>query len=137
MLNNPNEELYHNEWAPLKLKTPAPSRGECACCVIQSLNDIRRVAQPVFAQSPAQKALVFGSWSRGTQSRKSDIDMMVISKNTKKRFFDRYADFDGLYDAFGQVGLDLLIYTDEELSAMKDRSFIQTVLREGVVIYER
>ena len=117
------------------MRTYGTERG--GAMEIKSLNDIRTLAQPVFAQSPAQRAVVFGSWSRGTQSRKSDIDIMIISKSTQKRFFDRYEDFNGLYDAFGKIGLDLLIYTDEELSAMKDRSFIQTVLREGVVIYER
>jgi len=81
----------------------AVGRGDGAV-EIRSLDDIRLLAQPVFAESPAQKAVVFGSWSRGTQSRKSDIDMMVICRNTHKRFFDRYDDFAGLYDAFGKVG---------------------------------
>jgi predicted nucleotidyltransferase len=113
---------------------PAPFLKRMDIC---SLSDIRTFAQPVFAKSPAQKAFVFGSWSRETQSKRSDIDMMVISKNTQKRFFDRFDDYNSLYDVFGKIGLDLLIYTENELSEMKDRSFVQTVLRQGVVIYER
>jgi predicted nucleotidyltransferase len=102
-----------------------------------TLADIRDLAVPVLTTTPARKALLFGSWARGTQTRGSDIDMMVISGDSGKRFFARYDDYDALYDAFGGVGLDLLIYTDRELKAMEDRSFIKTIVREGVVIYER
>jgi predicted nucleotidyltransferase len=98
--------------------------------------NIRSLAVPVLIKTPARKALLFGSWARGTQSRGSDIDMMVVSGESGKRFFDRYEDFVGLYDVFGKVGLDLLVYTEKELMEMKDRSFIQTMVREGIVIYE-
>jgi predicted nucleotidyltransferase len=104
---------------------------------IQTLTDIQTIASPVLTASPATKAIIFGAWSRGTQTRTSDIDMMVISQDAQKRFFDRYEDFKGLYDVFGKTGLDLLIYSGKEVADMKDRSFIQTILHEGVVIYER
>lgn len=104
---------------------------------IRTIDDIQTAAVPVLEKTPAKKALVFGSWARGAQTRGSDIDMMVICAGTGKRFFDRYDDFDGLYDVLGSAGLDLLIYTDAELDGMMDRPFIQTAIREGIVIYER
>lgn len=104
---------------------------------IKTIKDIQTIAKPVLIASPATKAIVFGAWSRGTQTRTSDIDMMVISHDAQKRFFDRYEDFKGLYDVFGKTGLDLLIYSGKEMFEMKDRAFIQTISREGIVIYER
>jgi predicted nucleotidyltransferase len=104
---------------------------------ILDINDIRDVAAPVLKKTPAKKAFVFGSWARGTQTRHSDIDMVILSDEIPKRFFDRYNDFDELIDVFGNIGLDLLIYSDSEISEMKDRPFIKTILNEGVVIYER
>ena len=104
---------------------------------ILDIDDIKNVAVPLLKKTPAKKALVFGSWARGTQTRHSDVDMMVLSDETGKRFFDRYDDFDELIDAFGRIGLELLIYSDREISDMKDRPFIKTILNEGVVIYER
>lgn len=64
---------------------------------------------------------MFGSWARVTQTRGSDIDRMIISNETRQRYFDRYNDFDGLYEVFGNVVLDQLIYNGRELSEMTDR----------------
>jgi predicted nucleotidyltransferase len=104
---------------------------------ITSIDDIRAISAPVLKKTPAQKAYVFGAWARGTQTRRSDIDMMVISSQGNVRYFDRYKEFDGLYEALGTAGLDLLIYSKEELDAMSGRPFIKTVVREGVLVYER
>ncbi len=104
---------------------------------IAGIDDIRAIAVPILKNTPAQKAVVFGSWARGTRTRGSDIDMMIISDQGATRFFDRYKEFDALYDALGSFGLDLLIYSKEELDAMSERPFIKTILREGVLIYER
>jgi predicted nucleotidyltransferase len=104
---------------------------------ILDINDIRTIAVPVLIKTPTDKAIVFGSWARGTQTRHSDIDMVIISKKMQARFFDRYNDYNELIEVLGAVGLDLLIYSDREISDMKDRPFIKTILNEGVVIYER
>ena len=104
---------------------------------ITSIDDIRAIAMPALKKTPAQKAFIFGAWARGTQTRRSDIDMMVISNQETIRFFDRYKEFDPLYEALGEAGLDLLIYSKEELDTMAERPFIKTVMREGVLVYER
>ena len=104
--------------------------------MISSIDDIRKRCKTVFEKSPAQKAIVFGSWANGTQSRHSDIDIIIIEKTTR-RFFERYKDFDGLYDALKEQGLDLLVYTPEELEEIGHRHFIRNALSKGTVIYER
>ncbi len=97
---------------------------------------LRKQLAPVLRRHNVQKAIVFGSFARGETSRRSDVDLILIQQ-TDKRFLDRY---DGLlYELNCAVpgrGLDVLIYTPEELAAMSQRAFISTALREGRIIYE-
>ena len=89
----------------------------------------------VFKENPAiRKVILFGSYARGDVSRKSDMDLVVIM-DTDKRFFDRYELCDPLYDIF-DTGLDILPYTEEEFSRISHRSFIKTIIKEGIVVYE-
>ncbi len=83
------------------------------------------------------KAVLFGSFARGTQSRHSDIDLMLIQK-TDRRFLDRYNElYPEIMRLFRGRGVDLLIYTPEEIAAISHRKFIQTILQKGVTIYEQ
>lgn len=90
----------------------------------------------LFREHKILRALVFGSFARGEQSRRSDIDLLLV-QDTSARFFDRY---DALYAELSALlepyAVDLLIYTEKELAALSARKFIQTVLEEGEVIYE-
>jgi predicted nucleotidyltransferase len=80
------------------------------------------------------KVILFGSYAKGDESKKSDLDFAVIM-DTKKRFFDRYDDCDEFYDTFNEA-MDLLPYTQEEFDNISHRSFIQSIIKEGVVVYE-
>jgi predicted nucleotidyltransferase len=102
----------------------------------RSLDDIRKRCGAALQATPAQQAIVFGSWARGTQTRHSDIDMIIIEQ-TERPFFERYRDFGALFDTCKDQGLDLLVYTPDELAGMKNRSFIKKAFSEGIVIYER
>jgi uncharacterized protein len=91
---------------------------------------------PLFEKYRILKAVVFGSFARGEPSRRSDLDLMLIQE-TDKRFLDRYQGIYGdITDLVRGRGVDLLIYTPEELDRMSGRRFIQTILKEGLVIYE-
>ena len=74
---------------------------------------------------------MFGSVARGDADRWSDLDLVVIA-DTERPFFERFRDFDGLYDVWPR--LDLLIYTPTEFEKMvgEDNPFILRVLEEGV-----
>jgi predicted nucleotidyltransferase len=98
--------------------------------------DIARLARPVFERYTIEKAILFGSFATGRQSRKSDVDLILIQR-TQKRYFDR---FDGLlrdlYRAIPGREIECFVYTPEELASISDRSFIRRALNEGTVIYE-
>jgi len=92
--------------------------------------------RPVFRRHMILQAIVFGSYATGSASRRSDVDLLLVQR-TPKRFLDRY---DGLYrELCAQVkgaGIDLLIYTPEELEHLRDRPFVRRILSEGRIIYE-
>ncbi len=98
--------------------------------------DLSAQLRPIFIKHHVSRAILFGSLARGDASRHSDVDLIIV-KNTKKRFLDRY---DGLLPDISRSipkrDVDLLIYTPEELNELADRPLIATALKEGKVIYE-
>jgi predicted nucleotidyltransferase len=101
-----------------------------------SLDGIRAALSPILREHGAERAIVFGSYARGAQDRRSDVDLLIIKK-ADAPFFDRFAEFADIYRALRGVALDLLIYTPDEVVRNADRAFVRTVLRQGVTIYER
>lgn len=81
-----------------------------------------------------EKVVFFGSFARGTQTGRSDIDVLVVVP-TKKRFLDRYDDFTEIPPAFPERDVEMLIYTPRELQRNKERPFVKRVLAEGKLVY--
>ena len=74
---------------------------------------------------------MFGSVARGEADEWSDLDLVVIA-DTDRTFFERFRDFDGLYEVWPR--LDLLVYTSAEFERMVDEEnpFLLRALEEGV-----
>ena len=80
-----------------------------------------------------RRALLFGSLARGGVRGQSDLDLIVIA-DSDEPFVARCGRF---YAALApRIGLDLLVYTQTEFEALKDRPFFRHALRDAVVIYE-
>jgi predicted nucleotidyltransferase len=101
--------------------------------------DADRIAQalaPVFGKYGIESAVLFGSFARGRQGPRSDLDLILIQR-TEKPYFER---FDGilrdLYSTIRGRDIDLFIYTPDELDRISHRRFIRQALEEGKVIYE-
>ncbi len=101
-----------------------------------TLESIKDKLIPLLQEKQVQKAIIFGSLARGTATRRSDIDLLLVV-DTNKRWFKRFEDFLALYELFPKHQVELFIYTPEELERISRRPFIQTILREGVVLFER
>jgi predicted nucleotidyltransferase len=99
------------------------------------LQHIANLLRPLFEKKGVERALIFGSYARQLETRKSDIDLMIVIE-TEKRFFDRYDDFSDIYDHLRDVDIDMLIYTPDELEKISHRPFIQKILKQGYPIYE-
>ena len=100
-----------------------------------NIKKIGEVLLPVFKNTGAKKVVLFGSFARGSQTKRSDLDLMIITE-TDKRFFERYEQFDGVHDIINDRAVDMLIYTADELSRISHRPFIKQILSEGETIYE-
>lgn len=100
-----------------------------------SLDQIRPRLAEFCSGHGIMRAIVFGSYARGTQTRKSDLDLVIVM-DTKKRFLDRYDDVKEIHDHVPGVHVEMLIYTEHELRAIAHRPFMRQILREGVVIHE-
>jgi len=110
--------------------------GEATLSRPDSLENLADRLRAIFEKHGILKAMVFGSFARGEPSRRSDLDFLVV-QHTQKRFLDRY---DGIFaeitDMIPGRGVDLLIYTPEELERMSHGPFVGRALKERVVIYE-
>lgn len=97
----------------------------------------RLVPKIVEALTPVPELiLLFGSAARGTATRESDADVIVVW-DTALRPVDRLGVVWPLFDAFSRH-VDLFVMTPEEwrnwrTAAVGDR---KTLLDEGVVLYE-
>lgn len=96
---------------------------------------IKREVAEVARVNGAREAIVFGSFARGTATRHSDLDLLIIEDTSLPflRRIDCY--FDPLTDRLG-LAIDVLVYTHDEMNTIKHRPFIQTALREGISVYE-
>jgi predicted nucleotidyltransferase len=99
-------------------------------------DQIARKLKGIFEKYGVQRAILFGSFATGRQSRRSDVDLILIQQ-TPKAYFER---FEGvlrdLYQAIPGRDIEVFIYTPEELQRITHRKFIQRALREGRVLYE-
>ena len=113
-----------------------------------SLEEIQSMLTPFFQGHRIIKTIVFGSFATGLNSRKSDLDMILVM-DTEERFFKRHDSGADIYDYLKGVSADILIDTprdlverprressSRELERFSHRPFVKRVLKEGRVIYE-
>jgi uncharacterized protein len=102
---------------------------------LKEMRKIKSLLTPIFTQKKVKQVLLFGSTARRTETRKSDLDLMIIMESNR-RFFDRFDTFNEIYGLLKGKAIDLLIYTPEEIKKISDRPFIRSILQEGRLIYE-
>jgi predicted nucleotidyltransferase len=99
-----------------------------------ALDQVRQVVARACAREGADRAILFGSYARGTADSASDLDLILIWP-TALPFLDRHRAFIDILDAF--PGTDLLVYTPAEFEDLLQRSgFIEQAVRAGVVLYD-
>ena len=98
---------------------------------------IERIVEKLRKDYAPQKVILFGSRARGSARPDSDIDLLVI-KETSERFIDRWTRVRRLLsDPQRTIPLETLVLTPQEVTqrlAIGDQ-FVETILREGTVLY--
>lgn len=98
-------------------------------------DDIHHEVVALARRNGAHKAILFGSYARGTATERSDIDLLFIER-TELPFLsrlDRY--FDPLADRF-KTGIEIFVYTPEEFQRLATSGFMKQILKDGIVLYE-
>jgi len=83
------------------------------------------------SQPKVEKVGPFGSYANDTFGPASDMDLLIILRQSSKRFLDRIPDY--LPDNLS-VSCDVFPYTNEEIEKMKQEGmpWIRHVLREVI-----
>ena len=99
--------------------------------------ELHRIVEVLIREYEPEKLILFGSAAQGELHEWSDLDLVVI-KRTDKPLLERIEEVLRLVRP--KVGLDVLVYTPEEMEDLIDerRVFVlDEIIYKGAVAYER
>lgn len=106
---------------------------------VPGIDDLKKALSSFGARCSNIKTIIlFGSFARGTQTCRSDIDLIVIM-DTDLSFFRRYDGVHGdILRLLSPYAVEFFIYTPGEFDRMVSNGnrFIRRILKEGKVLYE-
>ena len=94
---------------------------------LYTISELRDTLAPVFAQHGVHSAVLFGSYSKGMATERSDVDLLVDSGLKGLAFFGLLESVATALDA----PVDMIDVTQVEQDSLIDRE----ILRTGVRIY--
>jgi predicted nucleotidyltransferase len=102
-----------------------------------TLEELARRAAGPLEEAGAERAIVFGSWARGTADGFSDLDLAVVLR-TDLPVPERGRRLAKVVEAL-PVAVELLVYTPEEFErGMRTRlGVFDAIARDGVTIHAR
>ena len=98
---------------------------------IYSINDIKKLLNEVLRETEVERAILFGSYTKGNPTRTSDIDIFIDS-NGKIKGLKFYAIIDMI-----QEKLDKEVDVIEKSEIEKGSRIEKEIEKTGVVIYEK
>jgi len=98
---------------------------------IISIAEIKTMLFPIFEAAPVYRAILFGSYAKGSPTDRSDIDIVIDSKGELLNI-----DFYGvLEDITNRLGKRVDLF---EITELKNNAVMQSIVEmEGVVLYDR
>ena len=103
---------------------------------IETNKIVKRFINLIIKKFNPKKIIIFGSFARGDYHKESDLDLVIVGE-FKERFIDRIGKIIELNDS--DLEIEAMVYTEEEFQKMiqEKRPFIEQVLEEGIVVYEK
>jgi len=95
-----------------------------------TIDEIRTRAMPIAIHYGVDALSLFGSYARGEADEKSDLDFL-IQKGSMKGLLSYCGMIADLEDVF-QCHVDLVVK-----SAIKDKQFLEAIVKDEVKLYER
>ena len=96
---------------------------------IYSVEEIRRLVNPVLSRNNVRKAVLFGSYVKGSADEKSDVDILLDSGLTGLQFVGLIEDI--------RFALDKDVDVFDVTHIVPDSKIYSEISRDGVVIYEK
>ena len=106
----------------------------------EPLEYINSLTKAIVEKVNPEKVILFGSYAYGTPNKDSDIDILVILKDSP---FPRHQRTGALYstmkDYYTNYSIDFVVYTEQEVKKWANASlaFITSTINKGTVLYER
>ncbi len=97
--------------------------------------EIESITAQIIEKYKPEKIILFGSAVRGKSGLDSDVDLLIIKKDTPLYGADRIRELSRIIDR--NIPIDLLVYRPEEFEKrikMGD-PFLKAILKEGKVRY--
>ena len=86
-----------------------------------------------------EKVILFGSYAYGNPTENSDIDILVIVKESNQSRGERSGQLYNLLKELSEYPKDIVVYTLDEVKKWNNvrQAFITSILRRGKILYER
>jgi uncharacterized protein len=99
--------------------------------------EIDRIVSTLAATGLVTKVILFGSYAKGEETPRSDIDICVLTWVKDKHPIDLIAEFRSKVRSVRTMPMDLLAYNQEHFYSIAERptSFEHEIAKEGVLIY--
>ena len=101
--------------------------------IFEAIEKIKEKCKP-------EKIILFGSYSYGTFTRDSDIDILIIKNADKKNRIDRFVEIKRIiYNPKFKTPISPIVITKNELQRRLNMGddFIKEITSKGEVLYER
>jgi predicted nucleotidyltransferase len=97
--------------------------------------EIESVTEQIVEKYNPEKIILFGSAVRGELSADSDVDILIIKKDTPLYGADRIRQLSRLIER--NIPIDFLVYRPEEFEKRIEMGdpFLKAIVREGKVLY--
>lgn len=97
--------------------------------------EVERITAQIIEKYNPEKIILFGSAVRGEFSLDSDVDFLIIKKDTPLYGADRIRELSRLIER--NIPIDFLVYRPEEFEKRIDMGdpFLKAIVREGKVLY--
>lgn len=97
--------------------------------------EIESITAQIIEKYSPEKIILFGSASQGKFTPDSDVDLLVIKRDTPEYGADRIRELSRLIDR--NIAVDFLVYRPDEFEKRLKMGdpFLKVVLKEGKVLY--
>jgi predicted nucleotidyltransferase len=98
--------------------------------------EIKSITSQIIEKYKPEKIILFGNAGRGKFGLDSDVDLLIIKKDTPLYGADRIRELSRMIDR--NIPVDLLVYRPDEFEKRLEMGdpFLKAVLKEGKVLYD-